>query len=624
MLGPIFAREWLTLSRRSRHYLLRTIYLGGLWILIVTFWQAAVGWEQTATISDLGRFGLLAFQLIAFVQLTLLLFFAALASASAVALEKDRRTFVLLLLTDLRNYEIVLGKQLGSLLQIGLFLLGAVPILALLALLGGIAPEQVVAALIVCGTSVLAAGALGTLIALWREKTFQSLALTVLCLVLYLLLVEALGVLPGLVGWPDAATIADWQSSLQPFLAMEHVLDPHPAVLDVAGRTETPMVLRLATALVGGMAMVQGYAVAMLLAAVALNLWSMLRLRVWNPSGEPIMQPEAAADADEAEKKEVFPTVHAAPGPVRKVWSNPIPWREIMTRGYGRRPLLVKAAYFLVIGLIAYYALYLMPPREWGAAFGLVPIAIISLLLISAQAVTSITSERDLGALDLLMVTDLSGREFIYGKLLGICWNTKEFILPPLILAVIYAVRGQLASVPPSRPEMLFGKNVESLLCIIVALLVLMAFTMVLGLHVALRTYNSRLSVINTLGTVFFLSVGTLVCIYLIMINGRFEYQWFSFIGFLSAGIGGLWWVLNGDRQWSAPALTLASVVCPLAVFYTVTNILVGKPGQFESSDPLIPLLVTGGAFGFTLAAMLIPLLSEFDVAVGRTSAIGE
>ena len=96
------------------------------------------------------------------------------------------------------------------------------------------------------------------------------------------------------------------------------------------------------------------------------------------------------------------------------------------------------------------------------------------------------------------------------------------------------------------------------------------------------------------------------------------------FVGFLSAGIGGLWWVLNGDRQWTAPALTLASVMCPIAVFYTVTNILIGKPGQMESSDPLMPFLVTGGAFGFTLAAMLIPLLSEFDIAVGRTSAIGE
>lgn len=619
MLGPIFAREWLTLARRSRHYLLRTINLGGMWILLVTLWQAAVGWEYPATISDLARFGLLGFQLLAFVQLALLLFFAALSAASAVALEKDRRTFVLLLLTDLTNHEIVLGKQMGSLLQIGVFLLGAVPILALLGLLGGIAPDQAVAAFLVLAATALAAGALGTLIALWREKMFQALALTVLCLVLYLVLVQSLSLLPTLSGWFDADTVAQWQARLHPFLAMQQIVDPQPALTSLTATSVYSIAHLLLMALVDGWSMAQGYVIAMLVLAALLNGWSMLKLRVWNPSADPIVQPEAIdADAETAPSRP-----HAAPGAVRPVWANPVSWREIVTRAYGRKPLLIKAAYLIVVGLVCYYALFVMPPRDWAAAFGLVPIAILSLLLISAQAVTSITSERDLGALDLLLVTDVTGREFIFGKLLGITWNTKEFILPPLLLTLIYGARGQLAAAP-GRPELLLTRNIESVVCIVIALVVLMAFTMVLGLHVALRTYNSRLSVINTLGTVFFLSVGTLVCIYLILINGRFEYQWFSFIGFLSAGIGGLWWVLNGDRQWTAPALTLASVVCPIAVFYTVTNILVGKPGQLESADPLTPFLVTSSAFGFALAAMLIPLLSEFDVAVGRTSGIGE
>jgi hypothetical protein len=55
-------------------------------------------------------------------------------------------------------------------------------------------------------------------------------------------------------------------------------------------------------------------------------------------------------------------------------------------------------------------------------------------------------------------------------------------------------------------------------------------------------------------------------------------------------------------------------------VLYTVMNILVARPGSQESADPLIPFLVIGGAFGFAVAAMLVPLLSEFDVAMGRTS----
>ena len=41
----------------------------------------------------------------------------------------------------------------------------------------------------------------------------------------------------------------------------------------------------------------------------------------------------------------------------------------------------------------------------------------------------SITSERDRGAIDLLLVTDLTAKEFIFGKLGGIFYNVKEMIL---------------------------------------------------------------------------------------------------------------------------------------------------------------------------------------------------
>jgi hypothetical protein len=313
---------------------------------------------------------------------------------------------------------------------------------------------------------------------------------------------------------------------------------------------------------------------------------------------------------------------HAAPGMARRVWQNPIVWREIATRAYGRKPLLVKIAYLVVASLIGYFGLFVIPPGGWAAAYGLVPVAILSLLLVAAQAVTAVTSERDLGAMDLLLVTDLSAREFVFGKILGIVYNTKEFLLPPLILIVWYGVRLQLASTARDHPELLVGKNFESALSLVLGFLVLTAFTIVLGIHVALRTQGSRLAIANTLGTLFFLSVGTMVCIYLILINGRFEYQWLSFSGFIFAGVGGLWWVLAGDKP--SAALTLASWVCPIAVFYCASNVLIGRAGTSESTDPLIPFVVGAGAFGFAIVAMLVPLLSEFDVAIGRTSAVGE
>ena len=60
---------------------------------------------------------------------------------------------------------IVLGKLLGSLLQIVLFLAGMVPVLALLMLLGGVSAEQVLQAAVVLAAAAFAAGSLGGLVA---------------------------------------------------------------------------------------------------------------------------------------------------------------------------------------------------------------------------------------------------------------------------------------------------------------------------------------------------------------------------------------------------------------------------------------------------------------------------
>ena len=363
MLGPIFVREWITLPRHAGHYLTRSLYLGAFWILILTVWQVTVGWEHFTTMGDLARFGLIAFRFLAYIQLTLLMFFSALSAASAISLEKDRRTFLLLLLTDLHNHEIVLGKLFGSLLQIGVLMLGSVPVLAILALLGGIDAYQIAATVIVLGMTALMAGSLGGLIALWRDKTFQALAMTVLFLVFYLCAVEGLSLVPYLSDDIDPVQVRWWQEAVDPFRIIGAILEP-ASDLDAVWAA-----LR--------------YGAGMLALTVLLNGIGIGMLRVWNPSGEPIMQREiVGGDAADPER------IHAAPGKVRPVWENPVMWREIVTRAYGHRPLLVKAAYFVVLALVTYYALFVLETRVLAAAYGLVPIAILSLLLISAQAVT--------------------------------------------------------------------------------------------------------------------------------------------------------------------------------------------------------------------------------------------
>jgi ABC-type transport system involved in multi-copper enzyme maturation permease subunit len=609
--------------------------VGLLFVLMWTSWQVLIGFREVREFGVIARFGGILFQIFVLVQLTLMLFFAPLAAATAVAHEKDRRTFVLLLMTDLSDTEIVLGKLAASLLQIGTFLATAMPVFFLCMLLGGVSPGQILDVLGVTAAAGLAGGALGLLVALGRDRTFQSLALTVLLMVLLLAGVEALGfALPGarLLGVPLA-------SALNPYRAVFEVIDPTHGT---PGELARPSLVFSAIAL--GL-------------AVVLLVFGVFMLRVWNPGrNEPREQREGEGEADTIETlievdevdepalvgaalvedaREGFAAarpdplrrrgrsgpepagattglhvprrthrrIGAAARPYRRPWSNPILWRELKTRAYGTKPLIIKGAYVLAFALgVAFF--YLNPDFEtnpWGGIHALIPplLAVLSLVLVNAQGVTALTSERDSGALDLLLVTELTPGEFIYGKLLGILYNTKEMVALPVCLAVWFAATG-----------VIWG---ETAVFAIIDFLLLCFFSAMLGLHAAITYTNSRTAVANSLGTIFFLMAGIFFCAYLIILSDReFGRQLLSFLIFIGAGSVALFGSLGAKNP--SRAIALVSVLTPFWSFYCIISLWRG--------DVLAAFLFSAGIYGFALLAMLVPAVGDFDIALGRTNAI--
>lgn len=190
MIGPVFSRELVTTPRRPRHYIYRVVFVTTLLMLMCTGWLVMAGTQIIRNVGDMARFGSTLFQVLAPLQLSLLTFLGALGSASAVAQEKDRRTLILLLLTRLTNSELVLGKMLASLLDVLTMALAAIPLLLLVTLFGGVDDGQVWRTVAITLITVLTAGSLGSTIALWREKTFQTLAMTALGIVAWLALGE--------------------------------------------------------------------------------------------------------------------------------------------------------------------------------------------------------------------------------------------------------------------------------------------------------------------------------------------------------------------------------------------------------------------------------------------------
>ena len=59
----------------------------------------------------------------------------------------------------------------------------------------------------------------------------------------------------------------------------------------------------------------------------------------------------------------------------------------------------------------------------------------------------------------------------------------------------------------------------------------------------------------------------------------------------------------------------LTAAVLPFATFYCVVAFLVA-----DRTGPLFSFLVATSVYGFAVAALLVPLLTEFDVATGRTT----
>ena len=576
--GPIFSREALTLPRQFRHYAVRSGYVGLFFVLIYTAYQTTIGFQDLRGIAEMASFGSLVFQILGFVQLTLVLFFSLLFTAGNVAQEKDRQTLILLLMTDLRNHEIVLGKLLAGLLQVGTLILASVPVFAITQLLGGVDFAQIAWSVGICAAAAVLSGSWGAFVAFWREKTFQTLALGVLGIVVYLAVLEAAFALS-----PPGSALAQLASLLSPYRALADVMTP------LADTT------RIGTASVSALKSVS----ALLLLSVALNAVAILKLRIWNPSRAfhvgPPAEKELPASGDESpQAREVVRH--------RRIWKNPVIWREIMTRAYGRKIVFIKVIY-LLIAAAAFYQSILQrgDERMLGfvspAAFVFGGLGILALMLINAQAVTSITTERDMKTLDLIIATDITSKEFVYGKLGGVLWNTKELLLVPLLLTIWFASNGTM--------------SVEDASYLMLGLLTLVGFSAMLGVHSGMGFGSSRSAIANSLGTMFFLFVGIFVLMVLLVeARGSFGTQIQAFLVFIVAGSLAL--VQSLTYRNPSPALRLAGGALPFLTFYAITTYLLkGTLGVCVS----IML-----AYGFTTLAMLIPAVSEFDVALGRST----
>ncbi len=189
LVGPVLFFDLVRTARRGRYALLRSFYvLLLLFVLFMVYTKqfgldpvsglANIMDEQTLPPSEMATFAAAFFHVFLVVQFVVIVILAPAFTAGAVAEEKEKRTLPDLLTTELTGREIIVGKLLSRVSHLILLLLGGLPILSLLQLLGGVDPSLLAAGFALTVTTAVGVGAIGVLCSVHCAKPRDAVFLT--------------------------------------------------------------------------------------------------------------------------------------------------------------------------------------------------------------------------------------------------------------------------------------------------------------------------------------------------------------------------------------------------------------------------------------------------------------
>ena len=167
--GPVLAVELVTMSRRTRYFVLRVLYAAALFFALWFTHQENLG-PSSGDINSVAAFTSAFFGTFGVMQLLAVLLIGPALAAGTISQERERRTMEYLYATPLSNLEIIIGKLGGRVLQILCLVLSGVPVLALAMLMGGIAPQDVAALTATTLSTVLFVTMVSMAVSAWTAK----------------------------------------------------------------------------------------------------------------------------------------------------------------------------------------------------------------------------------------------------------------------------------------------------------------------------------------------------------------------------------------------------------------------------------------------------------------------
>ena len=188
LLQAVLTKELRGRMRGWRALTVLTVYLLLLSGFTMLIYLAATAGRSVGATNDpaIGKF---VFFGVTGLQLGLVAFLAPAFSAGIISSEREKQTYDLLMTTPLPSWVIVIGKLLAALAYLLLLVLTGLPLVSLGYLLGGVAPDEVLVAMVLLLVTTLTYGAIGLWFSARLRSTIAATAMTYAVVVLPLALI---------------------------------------------------------------------------------------------------------------------------------------------------------------------------------------------------------------------------------------------------------------------------------------------------------------------------------------------------------------------------------------------------------------------------------------------------
>src|SRR5260370_32261132 len=183
---PIVARELRVAAPRRSTYWVRTA--AGLSVVLIGTWFFLVMQQEPPQTIALTLFGILTGGAVLYCLLS-----GGWCTADCLSEEKREGTLGLLFLTDLKGYDVVLGKLAASSLNAIYGALAVVPMLAIPCLLGGVTLGEVGRMALVAINALFFSLAMGMCFAAMSRSALKAVVITLLLLFLFSAMAPACG-----------------------------------------------------------------------------------------------------------------------------------------------------------------------------------------------------------------------------------------------------------------------------------------------------------------------------------------------------------------------------------------------------------------------------------------------